>query len=57
MSHTIECPVCDAKISLDNDTLSGELIECHECGSELEVASLEPISLQVAPQTEEDWGQ
>ncbi len=35
----------------------GELLECGDCGSELEVISLDPVKLEEAPEAEEDWGQ
>ncbi|MBE9507737.1 MAG: lysine biosynthesis protein LysW, partial [Chloroflexi bacterium] len=28
-----------------------------DCGIELEVMSLEPITLELAPEVEEDWGE
>jgi alpha-aminoadipate carrier protein LysW len=52
-----ECPVCGAEITLADDVVKGELLECDDCGSELEVVSLEPITLEEAPEAEEDWGQ
>lgn len=52
-----ECPVCGAEISLADDTVKGELLECDDCGSELEVVSLDPAKLEEAPEAEEDWGQ
>lgn len=57
MSNTATCPVCDALISLAEDTIEDELLECHDCGSELIVSSTDPYVLEVAPQTEEDWGE
>ncbi len=54
---TAECPVCDAEVKLADDVVEGELLECAECGSELEVISLDPPKLDEAPQEEEDWGQ
>ncbi len=54
---TAECPVCDAEVKLPDDVIEGELLECPECGSELEVFSLDPPTLSEAPQEEEDWGQ
>ena len=51
------CPVCDAEIDLPEGTVAGELIECLECGTELEVSSLDPFELSEAPQEEEDWGE
>ena len=51
------CPVCDAEVALSDDAVKGELIECPDCGSELEVVSLEPAQLAEAPEAEEDWGE
>ena len=52
-----ECPVCAAEIPFGSDTVIGELVQCPDCGSELEVTGLSPIELAEAPETEEDWGQ
>ena len=52
-----ECPVCDAEVELGAATVEGELVECPDCGSELEVVSLEPLELAEAPEAEEDWGE
>lgn len=51
------CPVCDAEVSLDEGTVEGELVTCDDCGSELEVTGLSPVTLEEAPQEEEDWGE
>ena len=52
-----ECPVCGAEITLADDVVKGELLECDDCGSELEVLSVDPVKLEEAPEAEEDWGQ
>lgn len=52
-----ECVVCGSELDLDDDIVAGELIDCSDCGSELEIASLDPITIQEAPTEEEDWGQ
>ena len=52
-----ECPVCAAEIQKSEDTVASEIIECPECGCELEVTSVEPFAVAEAPQEEEDWGQ
>ncbi|CAM2065211.1 lysine biosynthesis protein LysW [Sulfidibacter corallicola] len=54
---TFECVVCGAPIELGDDTLQGELIDCGDCGTELEVVSTQPFLIQEAPQEAEDWGQ
>lgn len=52
-----ECPVCGAEVNLEEDTVQGELIECPDCGTELEVVSINPFKVEEAPQEEEDWGE
>ena len=52
-----ECPICGADISLEVGTVKGELIECPDCGTELEVISVNPFIVDEAPQEEEDWGE
>ncbi|MCL4170106.1 UNVERIFIED_CONTAM: hypothetical protein GTU68_009122 [Idotea baltica] len=34
-----------------------EILPCEGCGAELEVMSLEPFTLELAPEVEEDWGE
>jgi alpha-aminoadipate carrier protein LysW len=53
---TTTCPECEATISLQN-VLRGDLVPCPDCGAELEVISVEPVVLELAPMTEEDWGE
>lgn len=44
----ILCPECDNPLEIDVDLVDeGEVITCDECGTDLEIVSLEPI--QVAP--------
>lgn len=56
MSVTAHCSECDAEITLDN-VLQGEIIVCSDCGVDLEVISLDPPTLELAPMEEEDWGE
>lgn len=51
------CPECEAEIILEAGTLTGEIVDCPECGVELEVVNLTPITLALAPKEEEDWGE
>lgn len=51
------CIECEANIDIPEDTEEGEIIECPECGSELEVISIDPVELAPAPEEEEDWGE
>jgi len=52
-----ECPVCGVAIDLAEGTVVGELLECPDCGTELEVVTLDPPEVKEAPQEEEDWGE
>jgi len=52
-----ECPVCDAEPMISDDPVEGELLECEDCGVELEILALDPITLGEAPDAEEDWGE
>ncbi len=54
---TANCPECDATISLSADAVEGEIIVCPDCAAELEVVSLNPGTLELAPETAEDWGE
>ena len=51
------CPECGASVDLDYDVVEGEIITCEECGAELEVISVNPLELELAPEEEEDWGE
>jgi alpha-aminoadipate carrier protein LysW len=57
MTEQMTCPQCAAPIELAADTIQGEILQCPECGVELEVMSLDPLSLDLAPEVEEDWGE
>jgi alpha-aminoadipate carrier protein LysW len=57
MHKPATCPECDAEISLADDTMEGEIVQCPDCGVELEVRSVDPPVLDLAPEEEEDWGE
>lgn len=54
---TVECLVCAADVEIPEDAMANELIVCAECGSELEIISLDPVEIDLAPEVEEDWGE
>jgi len=54
---SVNCPECDASVEIERDTLAGEIVTCQDCSAELEVTSLEPLSVELAPEMEEDWGE
>lgn len=51
------CPECEGAVSLKSDTMEGEIVVCADCGVDLEVRSLTPVVLELAPQEAEDWGE
>ena len=51
------CPECGANVPLPPGTEVGEILVCPECGVDLEVTSLDPPGLALAPREEEDWGE
>ena len=53
---TTECTECAGRITA-SVTLPGEILDCADCGAELEVRSVSPLVLVLAPQVEEDWGE
>ena len=52
-----ECVECGAHVTLPEDVMANEILPCPDCGAELEVISLEPLRLELAPEVEEDWGE
>ncbi|MGQ0734861.1 MAG: lysine biosynthesis protein LysW [Acidobacteriota bacterium] len=55
-SGQAQCPECLADITL-TDVMQHEITQCPGCGAELEISALSPLTLEVAPQEEEDWGE
>lgn len=49
------CPVCGARLTLSCDLLMGELLECDDCETELEVVGLGPVELKETLGAEEEW--
>ena len=54
---TVSCIECAAEIVWAENTEVGEIIVCPDCGVDLEVTSLEPATIQLAPMEQEDWGE
>jgi alpha-aminoadipate carrier protein LysW len=53
----VACPECGADVSLNENVEKGEIIQCGDCGAELEVIKIDPVELALAPEEEEDWGE
>lgn len=51
-----QCTECLRDLPIE-DPLPGELVDCPDCGAELEVVEPDPVRLEPAPEIEEDWGE
>jgi alpha-aminoadipate carrier protein LysW len=57
MMSEISCMECGAVVLAGEDLIMGEILECSDCGVELEVVQLSPLTVELAPEIEEDWGE
>jgi alpha-aminoadipate/glutamate carrier protein LysW len=53
----IECLECGAPLNVAANVMQGEILKCPDCGIELEVIDLNPITVDLAPMEMEDWGE
>ncbi|HLU34579.1 MAG TPA: lysine biosynthesis protein LysW [Thermomicrobiales bacterium] len=53
---TAVCPECDAEVEVEGVEV-GEIVPCGDCGADLEVVSTDPVTLALAPEEGEDWGE
>lgn len=44
--NKIVCPDCGAEIVRPEGMLVGDILECSECGTEVEITSIEPLKYQ-----------
>ena len=56
-SIVAEDPITGEEIEPPADVEVGEIIDSPITGAELEVISLDPVTLEEAPELEEDWGE
>ena len=52
-----QCPECAGVVPFTRAPLAGEVVRCSECAVELEVTAINPLTLTLAPEVEEDWGE
>ena len=48
------CPECDADVHVDIDADKGEIVDCEECGIQLEIVGLDPVELDVVEEESPD---
>jgi alpha-aminoadipate carrier protein LysW len=53
----MECLQCAAELDLASDVEMGEIVICPDCGVEWEIMSVDPLTIELAPEVEEDWGE
>lgn len=53
----VTCPECAGELNLPPDVEEAEIVVCPDCGVELEVMSTNPVTIELAPEVEEDWGE
>lgn len=41
-----QCPICRSDVMIDDDAYKGDVLDCSNCGHELEITSLTPPTLQ-----------
>ncbi len=51
------CIECESPLKVPADAVEGEIVPCETCSAELEVMSLDPVELALAPELAEDWGE
>ena len=56
---TISCPECAATIEVAEDVMIGEIVDCIDCGQELEIISVDGSNIQarIAESEGEDFGE
>lgn len=43
---SVLCPECESVVAVDPDVAEeGDMMECEECGTELEIVALEPLKV------------
>ncbi len=53
-----DCPECDFNIMVPKNSLEGEIVTCHDCGSSFELMKISGgFELKPAQTVGEDWGQ
>lgn len=53
----VHCLDCQGEISLQGTVLPGEVVTCPDCSTDFEITNLKPITIEHAPEVQEDWGE
>lgn len=49
-----KCPECGEEVFVDADLEQGDLVECDECGTSLELVGMDPIELDARRESDID---
>lgn len=53
---TGKCPVCRSDVVIDDGAYEGDPLDCSNCGTELEIVSLQPLQIaKIESDLEEDF--
>ena len=47
------CPECESDVLVDEDVERGDVVTCEECGTDVEVLSIDPPEVRLYDETEE----
>lgn len=53
----LACPECETDLPMTGQPKTNEILECGGCAVELEVLTVDPVQVGLAPEVEEDWGE
>ena len=53
----VNCVECNAVVEVPSDAVQGEIVDCPDCGVELEVVDPASGQVRVAEAGGEDWGE
>ena len=55
----MNCPECDANLSVPDDASVGEIVSCPDCGTDYEITKKEgsDIEIKQSENVGEDWGE
>ena len=56
LTRAARCPCCGDAVCLAGRPLIGEICGCDRCGTQLEVASIDPLMLELLAKVDEDEG-
>lgn len=54
---TVQCPECEHNIPVDPDWQEGDIFSCPNCSTDVQVTGLDPLWVDFAPESEQEWGE